>query len=180
MSDQTPAPPAGDETSTLIGSLDRQRSILAWKCSGLDAEGLRKRLPPSTITLGALLKHLANVEDDYFTMRLAGRDAPPPWDAIDWEADPRWDWRTAADDSPEELMTLWETSVARSRAAVDEALAAGRGLDQPAKYTPYEDVPPPSLRRIMMDMIEEYSRHAGHADLIRESIDGLVGENPPP
>jgi Protein of unknown function (DUF664) len=179
MSDQAPAPPAGDETSTLVGSLERQRRILAWKCSGLDAEGLRATLAPSTITLGSLLKHLANVEDDYFTMRLAGRDAPPPWDAVDWEADPLWDWRTAADDSPQELMALWETSVARSRATVDEALATGRGLDQPAKCTPFEGVPPPSLRRILIDMIEEYSRHAGHADLIRESIDGLVGENPP-
>src|SRR5580765_3483554 len=137
MSVQAPGSPSGDETSTLVGSLERQRRILAWKCSGLDADGLRTTLEPSTITLGALLKHLANVEDDYFTMRLAGRAAPPPWDAVDWEADPRWDWRTAAEDSPEELRALWEASVERSRAAVDEALSTG-GLDQPAKYTPFE------------------------------------------
>ncbi len=68
-----PEPPvAGDETATLLGSLERQRATLAWKCGGLDAAGLRATLAPSTITLGGLLKHLANVEDDYFSQRLLG------------------------------------------------------------------------------------------------------------
>ena len=84
-----PEPPiAGDETATLLGSLDRQRATLAWKCGGLDAAGLQARLAPSAITLGGLLKHLALVEDDYFSGRLLGRPPSPPWDTVDWDSDP--------------------------------------------------------------------------------------------
>src|SRR5207302_4209330 len=102
-----PEPPlAGAETATLLGALERQRSYLAWKCGGLDAAGLRARLAPSTITMGRLLKHLANVEDDYFSVRLLGRDPAPPWAAVAWDADPACAWRTAAADSPEQLMSL--------------------------------------------------------------------------
>jgi uncharacterized damage-inducible protein DinB len=170
-------PVAGDETTTLLGSLDRQRAIFAWKCGGLDASGLQATVGVSTMTLGGLLKHLALVEDDWFTQKLRGRDPSPPWDGVDWDADPDWEWRTAAEDSPEQLMSLWQEAAARSRAAVAEALAEG-GLDGLAKFT-WPDGRSPSLRRIMIDMIEEYARHAGHADLIRESVDGLVGEDPP-
>ena len=128
------------------------------------------------MTLGGLLKHLALVEDDYFTKRLLGRDYPPPWDAVDWDADPDWEWHSAADDSPEQLMTLWEDAVRRSKAAVDETLAAG-DLDQPLARDGWTRSP--NLRRVLVDMIEEYARHTGHADLIRESVDGLVGEDAP-
>lgn len=99
-------PLAGDETATLLGSLERQRGIVAWKCGELDAAGLRATLPPSTITLGGLLKHLALVEDAYFSRRLHGRTMGPPWDTVDWDADPDWEWRSAADDSPKQLQTL--------------------------------------------------------------------------
>ena len=97
MSDQDtqgrPEPPvAGDETDTLLGSLDRQRAIFAWKCGGLDAAGLRATAAASSMTLGGLLKHLALVEDEYFTHRLLGRGPGPPWDAVDWDADPDWEW----------------------------------------------------------------------------------------
>jgi hypothetical protein len=173
-----PEPPvAGDETATLLGSLERQRATLAWKCGGLDAAGLRARLAPSAITLGGLLKHLALVEDEYFTRRLLGRELGPPWDTVDWDADPDWDWHSAAEDTPDQLMSLWQDAVARSRSAVTEALAGG-GLDQLARQT-WPDGRAPSLRRILIDLIEEYARHVGHADLIRESVDGLVGEDPP-
>ena len=174
-----PEPPiAGNETDTMLGSLERQRATLAWKCGGLDAAGLRATLSPSSITLGGLLKHLALVEDDYFSRRLFGRPLGTPWDAVDWDADPDWEWRTAAEDSPEQLMTLWRAAVARSRSAVAEALADG-GLDHPATGIANSQDESPSLRRIMIDLIEEYARHVGHADLIRESVDGLVGEDPP-
>jgi uncharacterized damage-inducible protein DinB len=173
-----PEPPvAGDETATLLGSLERQRATLAWKCGGLDAAGMRARLGPGAITLGGLLKHLALVEDDYFSGRLLGRPLSPPWDTVDWDADPDWEWRTAAEDSPEQLLALWQDAVARSRSAVAEALAAG-GLEQLAQRS-WPDGRAPSLRRILVDLIEEYARHVGHADLIRESVDGLVGEDPP-
>ena len=177
--DPHPEPPAaGDETATLLGSLERQRATLAWKCGGLDADGMRAKLAPSSITLGGLLKHLALVEDHYFTHKLLGRDLGPPWDAVDWDADPNWEWNSAAEDSPEKLMTLWRDAVARSRAAVNEALSQG-GLDQPTRAAGWTDGRVPSFRRILIDLIEEYARHVGHADLIRESIDGLVGEDPP-
>ena len=171
------APIAGDETTSLLGSLERQRRIFAWKCGGLDAAGLRAAHAPSSMTLGGLLKHLALVEDEYFSSRLPGRELGAPWSAVDWDADPDWEWHSAADDSPEQLMTLWQDAVARSRAEVTEALADG-GLDHVARHTNSRGEVP-KLRRIMIDMIEEYARHAGHADLIRESVDGLVGEEPP-
>ena len=173
-----PEPPvAGDETATLLGSLERQRATLAWKCGELDAAGLRATTAASSITLGGLLKHLALVEDDYFSRRLLGRDPGPPWDTVDWDADPDWEWHSAAEDSPEQLMALWQDAVARSRSAVTEALADD-GFDQLARFT-WPDGRAPSLRRILIDLIEEYARHVGHADLIRESVDGLVGEDPP-
>ena len=173
-----PEPPvAGDETATLLGSLERQRATLAWKCGGLDAAGMRASVGTSTVTLGGLLKHLALVEDDYFTGKLLGRDLGSPWDAVDWDADPNWEWRTAAEDTPEQLLTLWRDAVTRSRSAVTELLADG-DLGQLARFT-WPDGRTPSMRRILIDLIEEYARHVGHADLIRESVDGLVGEDPP-
>src|SRR5258705_3099865 len=146
------------------------------KCGGLDAVGMRTTVGTSTITLGGLLKHLTNVEPDAFLVGLFGREPGPPWDTVDWDADPDWDWNSAAQDKPEQLMTLWQDAVARSRLVVAEALADG-GMDRLA--------PPNSrgqsffLRRIVVDMIEEYARHVGHAHLIREPVEGLVEENPP-
>jgi Protein of unknown function (DUF664) len=169
-------PVAGDELSTLLGALERQRGYVAWKCGNLDSAGLRSAFGPSAMTLGGLLKHLAAVEDNQFAVKLHGRDPHPPWDSVDWDADPDWEWHSAAGDSPEQLMSLWQEAVGRSRTLVAEAVADG-GLDQPARYT-WPDGRTPSLRRLLMDMIEEYARHVGHADLIRESVDGLVGEDP--
>jgi hypothetical protein len=172
-----PEPPlAGDEISTLLGSLERQRATFAWKCGGLDAAGLRATVGASSITLGGLLKHLASVEDIMFAWKLFGRSPGPPWETVDWDADPGWPWHSAANDSSEALMTLWQDAVARSRTLVAEALADG-GLDHPGKLTTPTGESP-SLRRLLVDLIEEYARHVGHADLIRESVDGLTGEDP--
>jgi hypothetical protein len=96
---------------------------------------------------------------------------------VDWDADPDWEWHSAAADSPEQLYALWREAVARSRSAVSEALAGG-GLGQLARWASPRGESP-SLRRILIDIIEEYARHVGHADLIRESVDGLTGEDPP-
>jgi uncharacterized damage-inducible protein DinB len=172
----TGPPVAGNETDTLLGELERVRGYLAWKCGGLDQAGLRATLGPSTMTLGGLLKHMALVEDHYFSVKLFGSDPRPPFDVIDWDADPDWEWESAALDSPEQLMSLWEEAVTRSRALTAKALAEG-GLDRPAAFT-WPDGRTPSLRRFLVDMIEEYARHVGHADLIRESVDGLTGEDP--
>jgi len=170
-----PEPPAaGDETATLLGFLDYQRATLAWKCSGLDAAGMRATVAASSITLGGLLKHLAYVEADWFSESLHGRDREPPWNTVDWKADPDWEWHSAAQDTPEQLLALWRDAVVRSRSRVTEAMADG-GLDRLARRT-WPDGSAPSLRWILCHMIEEYARHNGHADLIRESVDGLVGE----
>ncbi|MFF9016224.1 DinB family protein [Streptomyces sp. NPDC014870] len=172
-----PEPPlAGSEAAAVVGALERQRATLAWKCSGLDADGLRATLGASTVTLGGLLKHLAHVEDSHFARLWLDTPVRAPWDSVDWEATPDWDYRSAAEDTPEELHALWRESVARSRAVVDEALRAG-GLDQLGAFTTRSGERP-NLRRILLDLVEEYARHAGHADLIRESVDGLTGEDP--
>jgi uncharacterized damage-inducible protein DinB len=169
-------PVAGDELDTLLGELERVRGYLAWKCGNLDSAGLRATLGPSTMTLGGLLKHLALVEDDWFSVKLFGRDRHAPFDTVDWDADRDWEWHSAAQDSPEQLMSLWQDAVDRSRALVADAVADG-GLDRLADFT-WPDGRTPSLRRFIIDAIEEYARHVGHADLIRESVDGLVGEDP--
>ena len=92
---------------------------------------------------------------------------------MDWKADPDWEWHSAAEDTPEQLLTLWQDTVASSRTLVADALADG-GLDQLARRT-WPDGRAPSLRWILVHMIEEYARHNGHADLIRELADGAVG-----
>jgi uncharacterized damage-inducible protein DinB len=170
-----PEPPAGaDEAATLLGFLDYQRATLAWKCEGLGSAGLNATVGASTMTLGGLLKHMAYVEEAWFSRSLHGRDRQPPWDTVDWKADPDWEWHTAADDTPEQLRALWEDAIARSRADVSQALARG-GLDQLAQRT-WPDGQAPSLRWIVVHMVEEYARHNGHADLLRESVDGQTGE----
>jgi hypothetical protein len=111
-------PVAGSEVDMLLGELERVRGYISWKCGGLDSAGLRATLGPSTMTLGGLLKHLALCEDNMFTVRLYGRDASPPWDTVDWDADQDWDWHSAAADSPEQLMSVWQDTVRRSRELV--------------------------------------------------------------
>lgn len=170
-------PVAGDETAVMLGSLERQRAIFAWKSGGLDAAGLRATVGASSMTIGGLLKHLAVVEDEYFTRRMAGRELGPPWDGVDWDVDQDWEWHSAADDSPEQLYGLWNAAVGRSRAVIAQLLLDG-GLEQSARRG-WPDGRTPNLRRCLVDLIEEYARHVGHADLLRESIDGVVGEDPP-
>lgn len=178
--DDAPAwepPIAGSEVEHLLGSLDRLRATFRWKAGGLDAAGLNTRIPSSELTLGGLLKHMACVEDVMFTMKLAGTAPGEPWQSADWERFPSWDFTSAAEDAPEDLYALWEGAVLRSRDRVDEALAEG-GLDHEAAIA--DRGVHASLRRLLFDLVEEYGRHTGHADLLREAVDGLVGEDPPP
>jgi uncharacterized damage-inducible protein DinB len=169
-------PAAPDEVQALLGALHRNRRTFGWKVSGLDAEAMRRTLAPSTMTLGGLVKHLALVEDHYFTHQLHGRAYPEVWAPMAGSEDPDWEWHSAADDPPERLLALWQESVARSEAAVEEALSVG-GLDHPVARSDWTETP--NLRRVLVDLIEEYARHTGQADLIRESVDGLVGEDAP-
>jgi hypothetical protein len=170
-------PMTAGEVDMVLFALDRSRAQFAWKSGGLDATGLSKPYPPSAMTMGGLLKHLAHVEDNYTSTDLIGQPIGAPWDAADLRTDPGWVWRTAADDSPEELYALWRAAVERARAAWVRVLADG-GLDQPSKYV-MSNGESPNLRRVLVDWHDEYARHVGHADLLRESVDGLVGEDPP-
>jgi uncharacterized damage-inducible protein DinB len=167
-------PSAADEAATLVGFLEYQRATFAWKCAGLDAAGLQAKVGVSTMTLGGMLKHLAVVDEYWCSYWLQGRDWGPPWNTVDWDADPDWEWHSAAQDTPEQLHTIWEDSVARSRVLVAEALTE-RGLEGLALRRSETDESP-SLRWILCHLIEEYARHNGHADLIRESVDGETGE----
>ena len=143
------------------------------KSGDLQAAGLQATLDPSAMTLGGMLKHLARFEDDMSSEWLHGRGQLPPWNAVDWSADPAWDWRTAADDSPDQLYALWRDAVVRSRALFAAAMAEGGSARRPDG----PDSPALSLRYILLNMIEEYARHNGHADLIRDSInrDAIAG-----
>jgi len=171
-------PLAGTEAEHLVGALDRLRATFRWKADGLDAAGLQTRVGASTLTLGGLLKHLARAEEQMFSTKLSGAPLGPPWDTIDWDTDTTdWDFRSAADDTPEQLYALWDSTVERSRARLDAALAKG-GLDQLVQLAT-SDGRHASLCRLLCDLIEEYGRHTGHADLLREAVDGRVGEDPP-
>jgi len=166
-------PFAGDEMSTLRGFLDFHRRTLAWKLEGLTRDQLAATHPPSTMTLGGMLKHLAYVEDSWFGEVFLGREPSEPWRSTDWQADADWDWHSAVDDDPADVLALWTESVARSDAALE---AATDGLDTLA-VRPWRGTGEPlSLRWIVVHMIEEYCRHNGHADLLREAIDGSTGE----
>ena len=164
----------GDELDTLRGFLEYQRATFAWKCSGIDSAGLAATVGASSMTLGGMLKHLALVEDWWFSQVLLARPPANTWGAVDFESDPDWEWRTARDDAPETLRALWAENVARAQTSLATALAAG-GLDQLAPWRSAEGNSP-SIRWIVCHMIEEYARHNGHADLLRESIDGQTGE----
>ncbi|MFE9577671.1 DUF664 domain-containing protein [Nocardia sp. NPDC006044] len=170
-------PVAGTEAEQLIGALERLRATFRWKADDLDSAGLQARIGASALTLGGLLKHLARAEDEMFSRKLSGAPVSPPWDAVDWRAHPDWDFESAVDDAPEALYAMWDGTVARSRAKLDAVLADG-GLDRLA-HLAWPDGRRLSVRRLVCDLIEEYGRHTGHADLLREAVDGRVGEDPP-
>lgn len=170
-------PLAGSEVEHLLGALDRQRMTFRWKADGLDAAGLATRVGGSALTLGGLLKHLAFVEAYYSRTKVAGASPGEPWASADWDATPGWDLVSAADDDPATLYARWDEEVAAAREAYAVAIADG-GLDQPVDAN--ADGVHASLRRVLFDVLEEYARHTGHADLLREAVDGRTGEDPPP
>jgi hypothetical protein len=169
-------PLAGTEVEHLLAALDRLRTTFRWKADGLDDAGLRTRIAASSLTLGGLLKHLALNEDYASTTKLTGEPLGPPWEAAGEDHD--WEFTSADGDSPEHLYALWDGAVERSRARFAAALADG-GPDQ-LIHMAWPDGRQASLRRLLFDLLEEYGRHTGHADLLREAVDGRVGEDPPP
>lgn len=168
-------PLAGTEAEHLTGALDRLRTTFRYKADDLDAAGLAARVGASTLTLGGLLKHLAVVEDYTFTQKLSGAPLEGPWPP-EWTDD--WPFTSAADEPPQALYGYWDSAVERSRSKLAAAIASG-GLDQRVHASDGQGNHA-SLRRLVCDMIEEYGRHTGHADLLREAVDGRVGEDPPP
>jgi hypothetical protein len=170
-------PLAGTEAEHLAGALDRLRMTFRRKADGLDAAGLQARVGASALTLGGLLKHLARVEDEIFIVKLTGEPIGTPWDSLAWGGEEDPEFASAANDKPEQLYALWDDAVARSHSRLAAVLAGG-GPDQ-LVHMAAPDGRRASLRRLLCDLIEEYGRHTGHADLLREAVDGRVGEDPP-
>jgi uncharacterized damage-inducible protein DinB len=168
---RTDPPETGTELAQLTSYLDFHRETMLLKAEGLSQEQLAQTHPPSTLTIGGLLNHLALVEDSWFPMRFAGLPENELWAGIDWDADPDHEFRTAADVEPDELRRRYEDASARSR----DVVAAARDLDQLSVQARGNGARF-QLRWVLLHMIEETARHAGHADLLREAIDGTVGE----
>jgi hypothetical protein len=165
----------GTDAEMLCFAVDRARRQFAWKTGGLDAGQLRRTHPPSTMTLAGLIKHMAFVEAG-FTATAADRSLGPPWDARDWVANDDWSWESAVSDDPLDLYARWYGEAQRARAVWTE-LSAHDGLDVALERGDPDWVV--SRRRILIDLLEEYLKHTGHADVLREAVDGLRGNDPP-
>jgi hypothetical protein len=175
MVERTDPPLRATESETLTAFLDYHRATFRAKVAGVDQAGLALRVGASTMTLGGLMKHLTLVEQSWFSRVLLGHDLGEPWDGIDWEDDPDWEWRTGSTDSIESLFAGYDAAVAEVTENIRVALFAG-GLDSMSQRPARDGSGFFSLRWIMLHMLEEYARHNGHADLLREAYDGTVGE----
>jgi len=169
---RTDPPDSGSERDLLTAFLDYQRETVLLKTEGLTAGQLARTLPPSSLTLAGLLNHLALVEDSWFPVRFAGRPEDELWAGIDWDADPDHEFRTATEVAPEGLRTRYADACARSR----DVVAATASLDELSIGSSSRTGNRWDLRWMLLHMIEETARHAGHADLLREAIDGTTGE----
>lgn len=159
----------------MLGFLDYQRQTLRWKCTGLTADQLSTAVAPSALTLGGLVKHLAVVEAGWLNQFFAGGVTKPSWfDDLD-QTDPDWSFTSAATASAQQLFQWLDESILVSDQVVADALARPEGLAALSEQTG-DDGRHISLRWILCHLIEEYARHNGHADLLRESLDGATGE----
>jgi len=158
-----------DEQEMLAGWLEHHRGILIWKCEGLTAEQLRRRaVPPSTLSLLGLVRHMANVERGWFRQIFVGEDIP---DLYDTSADEDAEFNDVDQADPAEAIHAFEQECAASRQVVAQAAS----LDALSARTSDRTGEPWSLRWIVTHMVEEYARHNGHADLLRECVDGTTG-----
>jgi uncharacterized damage-inducible protein DinB len=165
-------PKIGGEREMLIAFLDYQRAVMIDKASGLTQEQWGQRLEPSTMTLGGMIYHLTVVEESWFVDMFAGVGLGEPWASVDWEADRDWEWNVAPTMDSEDVLDAYRRAIKRS----NEIVASADELEQLSAKTVDDQGEHWSLRWILIHMIEETARHAGHADLIRESIDGEVGD----
>jgi hypothetical protein len=157
--------------SLLVQCLDYQRETVLSKTDGLTQQHLVQKHRPSELTLAELLYHLSLVEEDWMEVRFTGLQHREPWATVDWEADPNWEFRTAAKLKPEHLRNRYREACERSR----QVVSAAAGPDHLSAKA-LRDGRHFSLRWVLLHLIEETSRHAGHADLLREAIDGTVGD----
>jgi uncharacterized damage-inducible protein DinB len=160
------APLAGDERTMLETFLDFQRGVVLRKVAELDDEGLRRRVTLSGLSLLGLLKHLAYVERWWFRAVFAGEEVPFPWT----DDDPDADWHPDPTETADQIRGLYEDEVRRAREIVARA-----SLDDVAARPRNERDEGPTLRWILFHMLEEYARHLGHADIMRELVDGRTG-----
>jgi uncharacterized damage-inducible protein DinB len=166
--DRVDPPFVNDERSMLDSWLDFHRATLAWKCEGLSAEQLRERsVPPSSLSLLGLVRHMTEVERSWFRRIIEGADAPPLY--YD-DADPDGDFDNVDDADPDEAFRAWREECDHAR----RVAATTATLDAIGKDLRHGE--PVSLRWVLVHMIEEYARHNGHADLLRERIDGAAGD----
>ncbi|MEU9130866.1 DinB family protein [Kitasatospora sp. NPDC048540] len=164
--DRRTPPLVGDEREILTSFLDFHRETFALKCAGVSADRLSERgLPPSGLSLHGLLRHLTGVERWWFRIQFAGADVPMLYYT---DEDPDQDFERL-DGDPDAAFALWREECERSRAIV----AAAASLDETGVHRATGG--PVSLRRILVHLIAEYARHNGHADLLRERIDGATG-----
>ncbi len=159
-----------DELAMLTGFLDFYRTVLLRKASGLTPVQLTATVAASTLTIGRLLRHMTLVEDHWFDETFAGLPEREPWASADWDADRDWEMTTAHGMTFADLRADFDEACERSRSHV----AAAPSLDVLATGGDSDNCV--SLRWILIHMIEEYARHCGHADILRESIDGRVGD----
>jgi uncharacterized damage-inducible protein DinB len=156
-----------DERTTLEGWLDFHRTTLAMKCEGLDDEqAAAASAPPSPVTMTGLVQHMAEVERNWFRRVLAGEHAPPIYDPQADPDGPDGGFDLAQGATLGDALATWRAEIARAR-----ELCAARALADTGRFMD-QDV---SLRWVYVHMIEEYARHNGHADMIRERIDGATG-----
>lgn len=164
---------SNDEVGMLRSFLDHYRATVRMQASGLSDAQLDQVLAPSDLTLGGMLKHLAFVEDYWFSYNLRAHEPAPPWDTAPWDDDPDWDWHSASGAPHAELDALLASAIARSDTHLEAVLAEDPELDRPvARQRDPAKGETATVRWVLVHMVEEYCRHAGHADLIRQSIDG--------
>ena len=168
---RTDPPETGDETTVLRAYLAYQRETLLLKTEGLTREQLGTPHPPSSLTLAGLLYHLALVEESWAVERFAGEPEPAPWNGVDWDATPDWEFDAALELEPDVLRERYREAARRT----DEVVAAAGSLDAPSAV-PLRNGNRFSLRWMLLHLVEETARHAGHADLLREAVDGATGE----
>ena len=161
-------PSLGDERTTLVEFLRCQRLTLQMKCSGLDPEQLARRsVEPSTMSLLGLVRHMADVERGWFRRVMAGQDAPPHFRGAADDGD--FDGAEPTAECVAQAWEVWRSEVAFS----DRFVAAAADLGVVGSDATHDPI---SLRELLVHMVEEYARHNGHADLLRERIDGRIGQ----